>query len=243
VRVSDLDIPAGIVFQSQRKDFVVDVQIDPIVEGAVAIQLTSVNPRKVHFRCQALFAKVAPVAPPVITTALSTAVNGVLDVASIPAPSDDLPLPEDVYGKWLFHGPLFQGISAILSLEITEVLGTVSGCPPKKCVTTADASEWLVDPVLLDSSMQLAGIWARHFEDVTVLPTGFKTMHVFHTLGQGKATARVFLDEANATNLLCDLAIYDEAGRLALLVEGLGGIASKAFNRFSSAAPVPEIAR
>jgi hypothetical protein len=51
------------------------------------------------------------------------------------------------------------------------------------------------------------------------------------------------LNEGMAGNMLCDLAIYDEAGRLALLVEGLGGIASKAFNRFSSSPPVPEIAR
>jgi hypothetical protein len=166
-----------------------------------------------------------------------------MDISAIAPPSDDLPLPEDVYGKWLFHGPLFQGISSILSLEDDEVMGTVAGSEPIKCVTTADASDWLVDPVLLDSAMQLAGIWARHFQDVTVLPTGFKTLHVYRALGLGKATARVFLGEANAINLLCDLAIYDETGQLALLVEGLGGIASKAFNRFSSSAPVPEIAR
>jgi acyl transferase domain-containing protein/NAD(P)H-dependent flavin oxidoreductase YrpB (nitropropane dioxygenase family) len=243
VRVSDLDIPAGIVFQAQQKDFVVDVQMDPIAESTVSVQLTSLSPKKVHFRCKAAFSKTAPQAPDIFTTALSTAISNKLDLSTMPESSDELPLPEDVYGKWLFHGPLFQGISSILSLEKDEVLGTVVGCDPARCVTTADASQWVVDPVLLDSAMQLAGIWARHFQDVTVLPTGFKTMHVFHSVGLGKATARVFLDEGNAINLLCDLAIYDEAGRLALLVEGLGGIASKAFNRFSSAAPVPEIAR
>jgi hypothetical protein len=243
VRVYDLDIPAGIVFQAPQKDFIVDVQIDPIAEKTVAIQLTSILPKKVHFRCRAAFSKTAALAPAILTTALASAVNRDLDPSSLAESSHDLPLPEDVYGRWLFHGPLFQGISAILTLESDEVLGTVSGCEPGRCVTTADASNWVVDPVLLDSSMQLAGIWARHFQDVTVLPTGFKTLHVFGQVGPGKATARVFLGEANTMNLLCDLAIYDEAGRLALLVEGLGGIASKAFNRFSSAAPVPEIVR
>jgi hypothetical protein len=34
--------------------------------------------------------------------------------------------------------------------------------------------------------------------------------------------------------LLCDLAIYNENGELAVVVEGLGGIASKTFNRFAS---------
>jgi hypothetical protein len=138
---------------------------------------------------------------------------------------------------------LFQGISSVLVLGEQTVLGTVSGCEPIKCVTTADGSDWVVDPVLFDSSMQLAGIWARHFQDVTVLPTGFKALHVYGTVGLGKSTARIFLDEANASNLLCDLAIYDDKGHLAILVEGLGGIASKAFNRFSASAQVPEIAR
>jgi hypothetical protein len=44
-----------------------------------------------------------------------------------------------------------------------------------------------------------------------------------------------------ATELLCDLAIYDENGKIAVIVEGLGGIASKAFNRFSSQEPQKQL--
>ncbi|MBU6452350.1 MAG: SDR family NAD(P)-dependent oxidoreductase [Cyanobacteria bacterium REEB67] len=247
VEVVDLDIPAGIVFQSEQKDFVVDVQTDPIAADTVSVQLTSLSPKKVHFRCKAIFSSEAPVLTGPVTTYLETEVENAFDKSKLTPSSTDLPLPEDVYGKWLFHGPIFQGISAIHTLENDLVLGTVSGATPVNCVITADTTEWLVDPVLLDSSMQLAGIWARHFQDVTVLPTGFKKMHIYKTVGLDKATARVYLGEGNAINLLCDLAIYDEAGQLAILVEGLGGIASKAFNRFSSSSssssPVPEIAR
>jgi acyl transferase domain-containing protein/NAD(P)H-dependent flavin oxidoreductase YrpB (nitropropane dioxygenase family) len=243
LRVSELDIPAGIVFQAAQKDFIVDVQIDPLAEKTVAVQLTSANPKKVHFRCKVAFSAQVLTAPPVVTTALTNKVDRELDMSLLVSPPEDLPQPQDVYGKWLFHGPLFQGISSVLVLGEQTVLGTVSGCEPIKCVTTADGSDWVVDPVLFDSSMQLAGIWARHFQDVTVLPTGFKALHVYGTVGLGKSTARIFLDEANASNLLCDLAIYDDKGHLAILVEGLGGIASKAFNRFSASAQVPEIAR
>ena len=89
--------------------------------------------------------------------------------------------------------------------------------------------------------MQLAGVWARHHRDVTVLPAGFKSMMFFRPLGSVKATARIFLSEQSATELLCDLAIYNQQGDLALLIEGLGGIASKAFNRFAAQAPVREL--
>ena len=243
VEVSDLDIPAGIVFHTQLKDFIVDVGIDSNNENIVAVQLSSADPKKIHFRCKARFAATAANTPEVWNTVLASKIQSKFDAKYLAPSTAALPDPADLYGTWLFHGPTFQGISSIISLAAEEISGEISGCAPIDCVTTTDGSQWLVDPVLLDSAMQLAGVWARHHQDVTVLPTGFRNMYLFNPVGLGTATAKVFLGAASATDLLCDLAIYNEEGDLAMVVEGLGGIASKTFNRFASSAPVQELAR
>lgn len=243
VEVSDLDIPAGIVFHTQLKDFIVEVGIDSNDKNIVAVSLSSADPKKTHFRCKTRFAATAVNTPEIWNTVLASKIQSKFDAKDLAPSSVALPDPADLYGTWLFHGPTFQGISSITSLAADEISGEISGCAPINCVTTTDGSQWLVDPVLLDSAMQLAGIWARHHQDVTVLPTGFRNMYLFNPVGLGIATAKVFLSAASATDLLCDLAIYNEEGDLALVVEGLGGIASKTFNRFASSAPVQELAR
>ncbi len=243
VEVSDLDIPAGIVFHTQLKDFLVEVGIDSNDKNIVAVSLSSADPKKTHFRCKARFAATAVNTPEIWNTVLASKIQSKFDAKDLAPSTVALPDPADLYGTWLFHGPTFQGISSITSLAADEISGEISGCAPINCVTTTDGSQWLVDPVLLDSAMQLAGIWARHHQDVTVLPTGFRNMYMFNPVGLGTATAKVFLSAASATDLLCDLAIYNEEGDLALVVEGLGGIASKTFNRFASSAPVQELAR
>ncbi len=243
VEVAELDIPAGIVFHTQQKDFIIEVGVDASDENTVAVQLWSASPKKVHFRCKAIFSRTPAVAKDVWTTALSAKIQSKFDTSYLPASTAAIPDPKDLYGTWLFHGPTFQGISSILCLAENEIAGEIAGCAPLQCVTTASDSNWKVDPVLLDSAMQLAGIWARHHQDVTVLPTGFRNLHLFKPVGEGLVSARVFLGSASTTDLLCDLAIYNEQGELALVVEGLGGIASKTFNRFASSAPVQELAR
>jgi hypothetical protein len=179
-------------------------------------------------------------APSVWKTQGETSIPQMLGPCSELESELNVPQPIDVYGKWLFHGPIFQGIKEVMHLAEDGIAGKVKGARPVDCIKSADSSQWNVDPVLLDSSMQLAGIWARFYRDVTVLPTGFKSMHFFGPMPMN-ATAQIFLNPTMATELLCDLAIYDEVGRIAVIVEGLGGIASKAFNRFSAQEPQKQL--
>ncbi len=243
VQVSDLDIPSGIVFHSSEKDFVIEVGIDGDDENTVAVQLLSANPRKAHFRCKAKFAQQAALCPEIWNTELAAPIQSKFNLRDLPASTSELPQPKDLYGTWLFHGPAFQGLASIICLADNDIAGEITGSAPRDFVTTADASAWLVDPLLVDSAMQLAGVWARHHQDVTVLPNGFRNLYLFRPITVGTVKARVFLGTSSATDLLCDLAIYNENGELALVVEGLGGIASKTFNRFASSPPVQELAR
>ena len=234
-KVSNLDIPAGIVFHGDHKKFIVEAKPERGVDGLVSVQLISLTgtTKKTHFHCKVQMSAVPNAAPAVWNTQDETAIPQMIGPCSKLESERDVPQPADVYGKWLFHGPIFQGIKEVMHLAEDGIAGKVNGARPIDCIKSADTSVWNVDPVLLDSSMQLAGIWARYYRDVTVLPTGFKSMHFFGPMPMN-ATAQIFLNPAMATELLCDLAIYDENGKIAVIVEGLGGIASKAFNRFSA---------
>jgi acyl transferase domain-containing protein/NAD(P)H-dependent flavin oxidoreductase YrpB (nitropropane dioxygenase family)/NAD(P)-dependent dehydrogenase (short-subunit alcohol dehydrogenase family) len=241
LKVSNLDIPAGIVFHSEQKNFIVEAKPERGRDGVVSMQLISTGAtKKVHFRCKVEMAATPNAVPEIWVTQDATEIPRLIGECSKLPCERTVPQPADVYGKWLFHGPIFQGIKHVLYLAQDGIGGNVEGASPADCITSADSSAWNIDPVLLDSSMQLAGIWARFYRDVTVLPTGFKTMHFFGPMPR-RATAQVFLNPAMATELLCDLAIYDEDGKIALIIEGLGGIASKAFNRFSSQEPLKQL--
>lgn len=241
IKVSNLDIPAGIVFHTEQKNFVVEAKPERGQDGVVSLQLISTGASpKTHFRCKAQLSAAPNVAPDSWQTQDETTIPKTIGACSKLASEANVPQPGDVYGKWLFHGPIFQGITDVKHLAEDGIEGNVVGAKPADCITSADSSGWNIDPVLLDSSMQLAGIWARYYRDVTVLPTGFKTMHFFGPMPK-RASAQIFLNPAMATELLCDLAIYDEEGKIAVIVEGLGGIASKAFNRFSSQEPAKQL--
>lgn len=241
VRVSNLDIPAGIVFHTDKKEFAVEAKPDR--NGLVDLQLNSLGKAgKAHFRCKAQFASTPILLPDEWVTATASRIPRAIAACSQLPCEPNVPQPQDVYGKWLFHGPIFQGMENVQFLAADGIAGEVRGAHPSVCTSTVDSSNWIVDPVLLDSSMQLAGIWARFYRDVTVLPTGFKTMHLFGPMPI-KATAQIRLNPAMTTELLCDLAIYDEKGALAFVVEGLGGIASKAFNRFSAQEPAKQLVK
>jgi hypothetical protein len=149
---------------------------------------------------------------------------------------EKVPSPADVYGQWLFHGPIFQGIQSVRLLGRDGIVGSVKGAAESTCFKETNGDQWFIDPVLFDSSMQLAGVWARQLLDITVLPTGFKTLHLFSPIEAGEELiARVYVrPEATARELICELALYHQNGEMAMLVEALGGIGSKSLNRLAS---------
>jgi hypothetical protein len=76
----------------------------------------------------------------------------------------------DAYDRWLFHGPLFEGISAIEGMDGEWISALLRPSDPARLVTGARGS-WIVDPVLVDSAFQLAILWVRAQHGVTPLPS------------------------------------------------------------------------
>src|SRR5690606_15235941 len=144
----------------------------------------------------------------------------------------ELPGVDEIYANWLFHGPGFQGIERIEKLAPQGICGRVKGQDPADCLTLSGGAQWILDPTLFDSAMQLGAVWARFYSDITCLPTGFKKLHLFETPDREDVVVRVYtVDKTFDGEVICDLAVYNADGKLALLVESLAGIGSKSFNR------------
>jgi len=245
--VNRLEIPAGIVFDSASKTLTVSARKTETAGQTTTIETTVLtgNKRqhfKTSFELSSLPANGSAAAhrmsglvgiPPFVPTTAAVASIG-MDIKSI----SPLPTRQVVYKDFMFHGPRFQGITSISALGEDGIVGELKASRPQDCLSRSTGNnEWTIDPILLDSAMQLAGVWARQFLDITVLPTGFKKLHLGDRdlLLQDSYFARVFITPGTtARELTCDVAVYTKSGVLAFVIEGLGGIGSKSLNRLAN---------
>jgi acyl transferase domain-containing protein/NAD(P)H-dependent flavin oxidoreductase YrpB (nitropropane dioxygenase family)/NAD(P)-dependent dehydrogenase (short-subunit alcohol dehydrogenase family) len=229
VRLHKLDIPAGIVFDTDSKLLSVIVAEESRTDTTLLAKLsvnTGTAAKRAHFRVTAEFSKSANVALPSIP--FFAAVDQIAD------PVMHLPTVADAYRDWLFHGPAFQGIETISAIGSNGIVGSIRQSNPKDVLASVNGENWLLDPIFFDSAMQLAGIWARKFLDMTCIPTGFRQLHFFAPIKSNKCQVRVFIPEETRENILrCDMAIWNEDGTPVLWVEDLGGIGSKSLNRLA----------
>lgn len=254
--VNRLEIPAGIVFDSASKTLTVSARKVETVGQTTTVETTVItgNKRqhfKTSFELSSLPANGNGVAHrlsgliniPAFVPSTATLAGIGQDIKSI----SPLPTRQIVYKDFMFHGPRFQGITSITALGEEGIVGELKASRPQECLSRSTGSnEWTIDPILLDSAMQLAGVWARQFLDITVLPTGFKKLHIGDRdlLLQDSYFARVFITPGTtARELTCDVAVYTKSGVLAFVIEGLGGIGSKSLNRLanqSASAAIPK---
>ncbi len=149
-----------------------------------------------------------------------------------------LPPLDEIFRKWLFQGPSFLGIKTINAAGEHGIWGRVSGLNPERCLQLPPSENWAIDPVMFDSALQLAGIWARHRVNMIALPTGFRRFTCFMKpdCQPGEIfTACVLVSSGPSANeFTCDLAVYKQSGELCLLLERLSGIDSKSLQRLAS---------
>ncbi|MFK7930914.1 MAG: aminotransferase class I/II-fold pyridoxal phosphate-dependent enzyme, partial [Myxococcota bacterium] len=74
-----------------------------------------------------------------------------------------LPLA-DFYSDVTFHGPLLQGLTALDGIGEDFVRGRLRAGTPKAWIPGSKRAQWSVDPLALDSVMQLSGYvaWVRY---------------------------------------------------------------------------------
>ncbi|HRI54599.1 MAG TPA: polyketide synthase dehydratase domain-containing protein, partial [Pseudomonadota bacterium] len=225
-RIEKLTLLSGVRLVGGSSDLVVRCSEKPGSAASRQVQVELLSGRgkpRAHYRATVeLYPSLAAVA------------RGIALPPPVPPTPPPLPVPE-LYRRWLFHGPLFQGITAIDGFTELGVSGRLRASRPAACLQGARSDdEWLIDPVLLDSAMQLAGVWSRHFAGITVLPLGCQTLL---RLGAPKGTeclGRVRIVPADdPSELRCDVAVCDPDGTPVLLMLGLFGIGSAALNRLT----------
>jgi acyl transferase domain-containing protein/NAD(P)H-dependent flavin oxidoreductase YrpB (nitropropane dioxygenase family)/NADP-dependent 3-hydroxy acid dehydrogenase YdfG len=234
-RVHNLEIPAGIVFDTGSKQMAITIQEESRTEQQIFVRAavtTGSAQRRTHFR--ATFEFVQDQSPQNIDALPEFARFPLTGTGSLPLEQSEKGLPsvEHIYREWLFHGPIFQGIVSIQAMGANGIVGEVIPSTPSQCLSVYNHESWIIDPILLDSAMQLAGVWARNYMDITVLPTGIRVLHLVSQPGDDRLSGRVFIpDKMSHNELLCNLMVCNSDGKAVLVLEGLGGIGSKTLNR------------
>ncbi len=146
---------------------------------------------------------------------------------------------EEAYRELLFHGPLFQGIVAIDSLDEGGASAVLRGSEPARCVAGAEGRRWLLDPVLIDSALQVQVLWARLQWDVTLLPAQIGAYVAADAAAPGERVRHELRLRAESSAPLCHANhwFFGEDGRLLGILEDVVGVGAKALNRLAGAQP------
>lgn len=147
------------------------------------------------------------------------------------------PLPmsvADAYEQWLFHGPIFAGIVDVESLGENGVIAQLAPSTPMRCLAQSPTGDWLIDPVMVDSALQLIILWARVYIDMTPLPARLACYHRFAGPIRHPVRCEATVQHTRGTPvILADFRFIDASGRLVGWLEGLEGTCSKALNRLA----------
>jgi hypothetical protein len=141
---------------------------------------------------------------------------------------------EEAYRQWLFHGPLFQNIAEIHGISERGMVATCMPSSPRQCLTGDPDGQWLIDPVVFDSGLQLIILWARAHTDMTPLPSRFQRYRCFGALA-GQVIRCHLLANATADGHLLHATLFfvSPDGRLLGALEDLECSSTKALNRLA----------
>ena len=141
----------------------------------------------------------------------------------------------EAYQQWLFHGPLFHGISEIHQIGSNGINGTLIPSSAKKLLAGDPQGTWLIDPVIVDSGLQMIILWSRTYWDMMPLPSRFQQFRRFGSLSGSKVRFQSrILPKSTPGMLHADLAFFNEEGKLVALLEDMEAACSKSLNRLTT---------
>ena len=161
--------------------------------------------------------------------------------AGTPAALEDLsPFPIDIagaYSELLFHGPLFQGILAIEGMDERGARSRLARSSPSASVDGAEGLDWLLDPIMIDSALQVQVLWARLQWDVTLLPAQIGAWRGVAARAGGEPVRHELRIRPESSPPLChaDHWFYDSHGRLLATLEDVVGVGTQTLNRLAGA--------
>jgi hypothetical protein len=138
----------------------------------------------------------------------------------------------EAYRQWLFHGPRLQAITEIEGISERGTSAVLDASAPPPALRGQSHPRWLIDPVILDSGLQLFLLWARAHLDKTALPSRFLRYRRFGSLSETKLRCHVQILERSRDPLFyLNIAFVGPDGRLRGLLEEMEGTSSRSLNR------------
>ena len=139
---------------------------------------------------------------------------------------------DEVYRRWLFHGPLWQTVVGIHGHDTSGLVATRRPSRAADFYPPAQEGRWCLDPALVDGAFQALIAWSRLHCDATPLPSRLGRLRRF---GDGPLPERLTLwlrlRAAADASLHCDFQFSDANGRVWMMIEDFECAASTALNR------------
>lgn len=141
---------------------------------------------------------------------------------------------DDAYRRWLFHGPLFAGIQSVDGMAEEGIVATLVPSSPRQLLAGPVAGEWLIDPVVFDSGLQLIILWTRAHLDMTPLPARFRRYRRYGALMGTKISCRVdILPRTQEQIFYVNISFIDADGRMLGMLEEMECPSNRALNRLA----------
>jgi hypothetical protein len=187
---------------------------------SVAVEILGTeHPQRVHYRAVVDLVQRLPDPPPF--------------ESRLPAEGRSLSIGvSEIYRQWLFHGPLFRGIHQVSHVGTDGVAAVLASSSPQGWIPDASQEHWLIDPLMLDSGLQLLILWSRQHWDMTTLPSRFRAYRRFGT----EPSKHVHCDlrmrpDTGGQTVHADIIFVSADGRVIGILEDIEGNCSKALNR------------
>ncbi|MGE0490702.1 MAG: SDR family NAD(P)-dependent oxidoreductase [Vulcanimicrobiota bacterium] len=131
--------------------------------------------------------------------------------------------PGQIYDKLLFHGSHFQGIKAVEGISDEGLVADLKAAPkPSKWVLDPVRSEWLTDPLVVDSILQLGILWCIEQMEKPSLPNGGARYRQYRRrFPREGARAILRVSSHSAHRMSANVYLTDAAGEVVASFEGV----------------------
>lgn len=227
VSVENLKMFKGLTLEDGPKD--------------LRLEMTSVPqaPSKVHVRILSDDSK-----PRVHYQADLTLADSYTEVGIAPSPTSSNigwagPQMPAIYRHWLSHGPRFQTLDWLNTLNAQQMRFVAHGSRPESFVPVPASAEWHFDPALLDGMVQTLWVWSKALHDMSALPLSAQSIRRFAgdpALGPLQVETEI-LGVSEGQEVLSRIRAFDAQGRLCYEVEGFRVQCTKMLNRLGGGWP------
>jgi hypothetical protein len=156
-----------------------------------------------------------------------------------PVPSAALtPLPlslDRAYRQWTFHGPMFQRVTRVDGIGPAALAGGIFSSTSVPVLAGVERPQWIIDPFVVDAALQLLLMWSRATNDMTALPSRFRSFRRYGPLSDEPLTCSVAIESSAGGHALnTNIFFTDAAGQLRGSIEGMEASCTAALNRLTT---------